>query len=192
MAGQIDRARAARLMQAAGLDALVLVAPESFRWATGAPAGVAANWRRLGAAIAVVPADPARPVGAVVSGAAIAVAGSAGGATVGGVPLFALAVGVAFAIQWVAFVPAYLLQTEHFYDLTGSLSYITVVTLVLVLAVALAPGEVAPGVVALLCGASLVIAGVALVVVVMRALLAQAIAREREARELRSELDEVI
>lgn len=64
--------------------------------------------------------------------------------------------------------------------------------LVLVLAVALAPGEVAPGVVALLCGASLVIAGVALVVVVMRALLAQAIAREREARELRSELDEVI
>ncbi|MBS3956454.1 MAG: DUF1295 domain-containing protein [Clostridiales bacterium] len=73
-------------------------------------------------------------VGAVVTGAAIAVAGSAGGATAGGVPLFALAVGVAFAIQWVAFVPAYLLQTEHFYDLTGSLSYITVVTLVLVLA----------------------------------------------------------
>lgn len=67
MAGQIDRARAARLMQAAGLDALVLAAPESFRWATGAPAGVAANWRRLGAAIAVVPADPALPVGAVVS-----------------------------------------------------------------------------------------------------------------------------
>lgn len=64
--------------------------------------------------------------------------------------------------------------------------------LVLVLAVALAPGEVAPGVVALLCGASLVLAGVALVVVVMRALLAQAIAQEREARELRSELDEVI
>ncbi|WP_439596742.1 M24 family metallopeptidase [Falsiroseomonas sp.] len=67
MAGHIDRARAARLMQAAGLDALVLAAPESFGWATGAPAGVAANWRRLGAAIAVVPADPARPVGAVVS-----------------------------------------------------------------------------------------------------------------------------
>lgn len=64
--------------------------------------------------------------------------------------------------------------------------------LVLALAVALAPGQVAPGVVALLCGASLVIAGVALVVVVMRALLAQAIVREREARELRSELDEVI
>ncbi len=67
MSGHIDRARAARLMQVAGLDALVLAAPESFLWATGAPAGVAANWRRLGAALAVVPADPLRPVGAVVT-----------------------------------------------------------------------------------------------------------------------------
>jgi Xaa-Pro aminopeptidase len=65
MAGHVDRDRAGRLMQAAGVDALLLAAPESFLWATGAPAGVAANWRRLGAAMAVVPADPAKPVGAV-------------------------------------------------------------------------------------------------------------------------------
>jgi steroid 5-alpha reductase family enzyme len=32
----------------------------------------------------------------------------------------------AFAIQWVAFVPAYLTRSERFYDLTGSLSYLTV------------------------------------------------------------------
>ena len=31
---------------------------------------------------------------------------------VGGVPVFALCVGLAFVIQWVAFVPAYLLQTR--------------------------------------------------------------------------------
>ncbi len=33
-------------------------------------------------------------------------------------------VALAFIIQWVMFVPAYLLQTERFYDLTGSLTYI--------------------------------------------------------------------
>ncbi len=60
------------------------------------------------------------------------------------------------------------------------------------LAVLLAPGPTAPGVVGLVCGAALVTAGVALVIVVMRMLLAQAVDRESEARRLRSELDEVI
>lgn len=55
------------------------------------------------------------------------------------------------------------------------------------------PGdEVAPGMVALICGLALVVAGVALVVYVMRALLAQAVARDAEAQHLQSELDEVI
>jgi hypothetical protein len=61
------------------------------------------------------------------------------------------------------------------------------------LAVVLAPGEaVAPGIVLLVCGASLMIAGAALIVLVLRALLAQAVARDAEAQHLRSELDEVI
>tara|TARA_B100001059_G_scaffold89706_1_gene88262 strand:+ start:403 stop:1260 length:858 start_codon:yes stop_codon:yes gene_type:complete len=30
-----------------------------------------------------------------------------------------------FLIQWVAYIPAYLFQTEKFYDLTGSLTYLT-------------------------------------------------------------------
>ncbi|MFG6504522.1 DUF2975 domain-containing protein [Microbacterium sp. P05] len=60
------------------------------------------------------------------------------------------------------------------------------------IAVMLAPGETAPGIVGLLCGASLVIAGVALVVYVLRMLLRQAISREAEAAQLRSELEEVI
>ena len=62
----------------------------------------------------------------VVLAALVAVAGSQGGSTVGGFPVFALCVILAFAIQWVAFVPAFLLQTERFFDLTGSLTYITV------------------------------------------------------------------
>jgi len=58
--------------------------------------------------------------------AAVAVAGGRGGATVGGVPLFALCVALAFVVQWLAFIPAFLLQSERFYDLTGSLTYIAV------------------------------------------------------------------
>lgn len=61
------------------------------------------------------------------------------------------------------------------------------------LAVVLAPGEsVAPGVVGLVCGVSLVVGGVALLVLVLRALLAQASATDARARDLQSELDEVI
>jgi hypothetical protein len=61
------------------------------------------------------------------------------------------------------------------------------------LAVVLAPGDaVAPGVVLLVCGGSVVAAGIGLIVLVMRTLLAQAISREAEAHELRAELEEVI
>jgi len=71
----------------------------------------------------------------VAVGVALALAGSQGGASFRGIPLFALAVTLAFLLQWAAFVPAYLLQTERFFDLTGSLTYITVT----VLAAGLAP-----------------------------------------------------
>jgi len=64
-------------------------------------------------------------------GAIIAWAGSHGGQCVGDMPLFALCALAAFAINWTAFVPAYLLQTERFYDLTGSITYIALVTLAL-------------------------------------------------------------
>ncbi len=62
-------------------------------------------------------------------GLGLALAGSQGGASVFGIPLFAVAVGLAFAIQWLAFIPAYMLQTEKFYDITGSITYISVTTL---------------------------------------------------------------
>lgn len=63
----LDRDRAARLMAAAGLDALMLFTPEGFAYATGASPGVGTMWRRAGAVAAVVPADPGLPIGAVVS-----------------------------------------------------------------------------------------------------------------------------
>jgi hypothetical protein len=69
----------------------------------------------------------------------------------------------------------------------------TASVLMFVLGAVLAPGEsAAPGVVVLVGGAGGLIAGVALVVVVLRALLAQAVARDVEAHGLRAELDEVI
>ena len=37
------------------------------------------------------------------------------------------AVLLAFVINWIAYVPAYLLQTEKFYDLTGTITYLTVI-----------------------------------------------------------------
>ena len=37
------------------------------------------------------------------------------------------AVLLAYVIHWIAYIPAYLFQTEKFYDLTGSLTYLTVI-----------------------------------------------------------------
>jgi steroid 5-alpha reductase family enzyme len=63
----------------------------------------------------------------VVIGALVAWAGGQGGATLGGVPVFAIIVGLAFLIQWLVFIPSYLFQTEKFYDLTGSITYISMI-----------------------------------------------------------------
>ena len=70
---------------------------------------------------------------AVLVGALVAFAGSQGGATVGGFPLFALGVAAAFLIQWLAFIPAFKAQTEKYYDLTGALTYISITLLLVVL-----------------------------------------------------------
>ena len=65
----------------------------------------------------------------ILIGFLFALAGSQGGTSVFGVPLFALSVGLAYLIQWLVFIPSYLLQTEKFFDLTGSITYISVITI---------------------------------------------------------------
>ncbi|MDW8278416.1 MAG: DUF1295 domain-containing protein [Anaerolineales bacterium] len=67
----------------------------------------------------------------VAVGLALAWTGSQGSVKVAGVPLFGLAVGLAYLIQWMAFLPAFRFQTEKFFDLTGSFTYIAI-TLLLV------------------------------------------------------------
>jgi steroid 5-alpha reductase family enzyme len=58
----------------------------------------------------------------------LAWAGSQGGSTLASeIPVFALCVAIAFIIQWLAFIPAFLQRTEKFYDLTGGITYLTVI-----------------------------------------------------------------
>ena len=64
--------------------------------------------------------------GAVTVAAAVAWAGGHGGAQMGGISVLFSCVAIAFGVQWLAFVPAYLKQTEHYYDLVGSLTYMLV------------------------------------------------------------------
>jgi steroid 5-alpha reductase family enzyme len=70
---------------------------------------------------------------AVLVGAGVGWAGSQGGSTVRGFPVFALGVGLAFALQWLAFIPAYLTQSEQFFDLIGSITYVAVVVVAVIL-----------------------------------------------------------
>jgi len=69
----------------------------------------------------------------ILVGLGVALAGSQGGASALGVPIFALSVGLAFLIQWLAFIPAYLQQNERFFDLTGSITYISVTIIAVLL-----------------------------------------------------------
>jgi steroid 5-alpha reductase family enzyme len=53
-------------------------------------------------------------------------AGSDGGDRVGSIPVFALCAALAFAINWLAFIPSALARTERYYDLVGGITYITI------------------------------------------------------------------
>ena len=63
----LDRMRAEKLMREIGIDALILLSPESFSYATGAHSGVATMWRKSGAVAVLVPSDPKLPETAIVS-----------------------------------------------------------------------------------------------------------------------------
>ncbi|MEL7185824.1 MAG: DUF1295 domain-containing protein [Pseudomonadota bacterium] len=64
---------------------------------------------------------------AILIGGAIAWAGSDGGDRFGTVPVFALCAALAFGINWLAFIPSAIAQTERYYDLVGGISYISVI-----------------------------------------------------------------
>ena len=63
----------------------------------------------------------------------ILLAGSQGSLSLQGLPLFAVCGAIGFALHWAIFIPSYVFQTEHYFDLTGSLSYIATVIVAMVL-----------------------------------------------------------
>ena len=71
---------------------------------------------------------------ATLLGALFTLALSQGGAQVNGWPAVAVCALIVFGVQWLAFIPAYLKQTERFYDVTGSLTYISCTLLALSIA----------------------------------------------------------
>lgn len=69
----------------------------------------------------------------IVIGALVILAGSSGSSNVGSVAVFAVCGVLAYAINWAVFVPSNLAKTEHYFDLTGSVTYVTVAAVALLL-----------------------------------------------------------
>jgi steroid 5-alpha reductase family enzyme len=75
-------------------------------------------------------------VGIVVSlgvGALVIFAGSDGSSQVGSIAVFAVCGILAYVINWAVFVPSNIAKTEHYFDLTGSATYVTVTAAALLL-----------------------------------------------------------
>lgn len=85
------------------------------------------NSKALGALLATV-------IAAVAGAGRVGFAAGVDSNEVGGVPAVQWLIVAAFVVNWVGFVPSWLKRTEVFFDLTGSLTYVTVTTLGLVLA----------------------------------------------------------
>lgn len=94
----------------------------------------------------------------IVLGCLLAFAGSQQGWTLtdlGGLPGFALAVVVAFVVQWLVYIPAVIWQTDRYFDATGALTYISVTALLLVLSPGLDARAVMLGVLVMVWAARL-------------------------------------
>ncbi len=65
----------------------------------------------------------------ILFGYLIALAGSQGSAEYAGLSLFAICASVSYLLHWIIFVPSFIGQTEHYFDLTGTISYLTAIAL---------------------------------------------------------------
>lgn len=69
----------------------------------------------------------------VLVGALVGLAGSDNGSRVGSIALFALCALFAFVVNWLVYLPSFAAKTEKYFDLTGSLTYLTVTAAALLL-----------------------------------------------------------
>ncbi|WP_420427409.1 DUF1295 domain-containing protein [Algiphilus sp.] len=75
-----------------------------------------------------------------------------GAQTVLGLPLLVTLALFGFVVQWAVFVPSFIGQTEHYYDLAGALTYASVIMLAALLSTPDARGAVITALVLLWCG----------------------------------------
>ncbi len=66
-------------------------------------------------------------------GVLVILAGSDGSTKVGSLAVFALCGILSYVINWAVFVPSNAAKTEHYFDLTGSITYLTLTVVALVL-----------------------------------------------------------
>ena len=59
-------------------------------------------------------------------GVLIAIGGSQNGAQYHGYPILFICLMISFVLHWIAFIPAYLARTEKFYDIAGTVAYLSV------------------------------------------------------------------
>ncbi|WP_017932302.1 DUF1295 domain-containing protein [Robiginitomaculum antarcticum] len=78
-----------------------------------------------------MPKHTRRAVIAIIFGTLIGLgmgwAGSQGGLQLGGIGIFMLCTLLAYLINWIIYVPSALAQTEHYFDLTGALTYLSMI-----------------------------------------------------------------
>lgn len=72
-------------------------------------------------------------VASVAIGALVALAGSSGSVEVGSLPVFAVCAALSYVINWIVFVPSNAAKTEAYFDLTGSITYVSITVAALVL-----------------------------------------------------------
>ena len=64
----------------------------------------------------------------IVVAIAFAWAGAQNGPTILGFPALLFIVSIGFLIHWVVFIPSYFMRTEKFYDITGTIAYLAMIS----------------------------------------------------------------
>ena len=72
-------------------------------------------------------------VASLAIGTLVILAGSDGSTKVGSLAVFALCGILSYVINWIVFVPSNQAKTEHYFDLTGSITYLTLTVVALLL-----------------------------------------------------------
>ena len=72
-------------------------------------------------------------VASLVIGVLVILAGSDGSVKIGSIAVFALCGVLSYIINWIVFVPSTAAKTEHYFDLTGSITYLTLTVVALLL-----------------------------------------------------------